>query len=358
MSDFENYLMSGKRHAKLSPESLELMGKQAANAFLDEDISLNDSIAKLAGAHDDISAEQIKRIVEFANTAVYLAKHDQNKTAGSEHSYPQFELADAGRIIQDLSDGARPTVVTKTDIDYSRQAKKEKVSSSRTEKALEELFKVASAEKDYSEETVINEVMAAKETLLALKQNIGDRYNQHESLFKEAAAEFYDIVKRHVLEGGSFGEVYTALQSVAGDDLSDNLQPIVKGLISEKVAKAEDLKKQFADKEKSAHRTVNPEHPLLKTYAAMVMAGEELQKTAGVLDEVHQELGALTDFIKEAFTKEKAAGLLSSLPGMIGKLGRGAIGEMRRNPIQTLGTAKSLMPQRQPAPVPPGAGGF
>lgn len=358
MDEFSNYLLSGKNHAKLSPESLEMMGKQAANMFLDHGIALNDGIAKLAGEHQEVSAEQIKRIVEFANTAVYLAKHDQSKTAGAEHSYPQFELADAGRVIQDLSDGARPTVVTKTDVDYSRQAKKEKVSSVQTEEALTELFKVASEEKDYSRETVVNQVMSAKETLIGLMDNLQDRYNQNESLFKEATAEFYDHMKRHILDGGSFGEAYGALKASVGETAYSYMEPIVKGLIHEKIASFEDLKKQFASSEKVAHRIVNPEHPIIHSFSAMAMAGEELQKLSYALTQVGSELDAVQVFIKQAyFTKEALGPLVAGLARAAPSIGRGltAIGKkVAKDPIgavNAVGTVKDMIPKK--APVPP-----
>ncbi len=358
MDEFSNYLLSGKNHAKLSPESLELMGKQAANMFLDEGIALNDGIAKLAGEYNDVSAEQIKRVVEFANTAVYLAKHDQSKTAGADHSYPQFELADAGRIIQDLSDGARPTVVTKTDVDYSRQAKKEKVSSPQTEEALADLFKVASSEKDFSRESIVHQVMSAKESLIGLKDNIQDRYNTNESFFKQATAEFYDQVKRHILDGGSFGEAYAALKSSIGDQVHSYMEPIVKGLIQEKVASVDELKKQFASAEKIAHRVVNPDHPLLHSFSAMAMAGEELQKLSYALTQVESELEAVQGFIKQAyFTKEALGPLVAGLARAAPSIGRGlsTIGKkIAKDPIgavNAVGTVKDMIPKK--APVPP-----
>jgi hypothetical protein len=43
MSDeLTNYLMNGSRHASLSAESLELIGKQAATRFLNEGLALNE----------------------------------------------------------------------------------------------------------------------------------------------------------------------------------------------------------------------------------------------------------------------------------------------------------------------------
>lgn len=362
MDEFTDYLLSGKNHAKLSPESLEMMGKEAATMFLRDGVSLNDSISKLAAQHDYISPEQVKRVVEFANTAVYLAKHDQDKTAGSDHSYPQFDLADAGRVIQDLSDGARPTVVTNTDVDYNRQIKKVKISSKETEQGLADMFKTASAEKDYSKETIVHEVMSAKETLTALQDNLMDRYNQHESLFKEAASEFYDVLKRHILDGGSFGEAYAATETITGDETKTLLEPIVGRLIQEKVASVSQLKKQLAEGEKLAHGLVDPSHPLIQSYSAMIMSGEDLRTTMTALSEVQSELSDVNTFIKNAFAPAVMAagrGLLAAGSSMLrsktlgGSLARNAIGEMKRNPVSTVATAASMVPKKQPAPVPP-----
>lgn len=307
MSELSDYVLSGKNHAKISPESLEMMGKQAANMFLEEGIALNDSIAKLAGEHADISAEQVKRIAEFANTNVYLAKHDQNKASGSEHSYPQYDLADPGRIIQDLSDGARPTIVTKTDIDYSRSAKKVKVSSAKDEALFEAMFKGASAEeKDYSSETIATDVLNAKHMLVGLKDNISSLYTQHESLFKEAAADFYVSVKEHVLEGGSLGDVVGALSNVTDlPAVKQHIAPIVTRLISEKVASVDDLTLQMKTA-KAAHRETDADHPIVKTYSAMVMAGTELQKQAAALSDVNENLEKINKHLKDTFLTPKA----------------------------------------------------
>ena len=165
--DLTEYLLSDRSTATISPEMLELLGKQAANQYLDSGISLNESIAKLAGAHPDINVEQVKRVVEFANTAVHLGLHDKNKTAGARESYPQFELADAGRIVQDLTDGARPTRLTQVDVEYGRQPQKLKISEATSDALLADLFKVKEAQiRDdlgYTSEAVVDEIMGAKD---------------------------------------------------------------------------------------------------------------------------------------------------------------------------------------------------
>lgn len=306
MDPLSDYILGGKTHAKISPESLEMMGKQAANMFLEEGVALNDSIAKLAAEHADISAEQVKRIAEFANTNVYLAKHDQNKASGSEHSYPQYELADPGRIIQDLSDGARPTIVTKTDIDYSRNAKKVKTSSAKDEALFESMFKGASSEeKDYSTETIVTDVLNAKHTLVGLKDSLSSLYTQHESLFKEASADFYSSVKEHVLEGGSLADVVGALSNVS-ESARTHLEPVVARLLQEKVASSAYLSAQIRELSKTAHRETDHNHPIVKSYSAMVLAGTELRKQAMALSDVNENLEKIDAFIKAQFLTPKA----------------------------------------------------
>lgn len=362
MDEFTSYLLSGKSHAKISPESLELMGKEAASIYLKEGVPLNTSIAKIASEHDNISTEQIKRIVEFANTAVYLAKHDQDKTAGAESSYPQFDLADSSQVLKDLSIQARPEIRTSTDIDYDRSVVKLKISSAKTEAALEELFKSANGdEKDYSKETIVHEVMSAKETLTSMRDNLVDRFNQQESLFKEATAEFYDNLKRHLLEGGSFGEAYAAVKSIVGEDSNSILEPFVGRLIQEKVSSVSQLKKQLAEGEKFAG-VVDSSHPMVQSLSAMVLSGEDLRSTSLALDEVGSELDDVNAFIKNAFAPAVMAagrGLATAASGLLrsktvgGSLARGALGEMRKNPVSTAATVASMIPKKQPAPVPP-----
>lgn len=353
MDELSTYLLNGKSHASISPESLELMGKKAATAFLSDGVELDDSIAKLAGEYQDISPEQIKRVVEFANTAVYLAKHDQAKTAGADHSYPQFKLADAGRILQDLSDGARPTVVTNTDVDYSREAQKPKLSSAPLEAALAELFKTASSEEDYSTETIVHQLLSTKEMLTNLRDNLQDQYNQNESLFKEASAEFYDQAKRHLLDGGSYGDVVMAAKASGVEDetMNEVLLPIVKSLLKEKVAGVTALRDM-------AGREIDPDNILTRSFGATVMSGQEMQVLSTALQDVHQELEQVQDFIKKAYFSKEA--FLGAVAKAGSSLLKGGVAAAKAHPISTamdVGHAASgMLGKKQPPPVPPMGG--
>lgn len=307
-SELHSYLSSGHRHADLSPEKLELMGKMAANLFLSEDVSLNEGVAKLAGEHPDINHEQVKRVCEFANTAVYLARHDQSKTAGAESSYPQYQLADPARVIQDLSDGARPTVVTAVDADYGRQPeKKQKVSASKADELLSELFGTkeaqARADLDFSKETAIQEIMDAKSALTGLRDSLSSTGEGFDLSIKEASAEYYDVVKRHILGGGDFVDVLAAVKTAAVGDakISDILGPVIDGLLREKVATADTLARSTKALEKVAHRVVNAEHPLVVLPRTIASLDLEIDKIAHGLEDVEAQLSKVNGFIREKY---------------------------------------------------------
>lgn len=297
-----SYLLNDEhRHAPISPESLEMMGKEAANMFLDGGVALNEGVAKLAGAHDDINHEQVKRICEFANTAVYLARHDQSKTAGAASSYPQFMLADPNRVIQDLSDGARPTVVTQTDADYGRQPFK-KISHDIGYAALGEMFgKTASAEPDHSVDTGVDNILATKNQLVGLRDNLTHTGETFDLMRKEAEAEYYDLVKRHLLDGGGFEDVMVSARSsgVGEERVGAALQPVVSQLIKEKVASPDRLKAGVRNLEKVAHRVLNQEHPFVKTFVTLLALDDEIEKVASGLASVTEQLDAVNTFIKE-----------------------------------------------------------
>lgn len=306
MSSELSTLLAGSHYARISPEQLELLGKQAANMLLNEGISLNEGVAKLAGAYPDINQEQIKRICEFANTDVHLAMHDKDKTAGAEASYPQFDLADPARIIQDLSDGARPTTVTQTDADYGRQPhKKEKVSSAKSDALLEEMFGMKEARQradlDFSRETAIHGATEARDALIGLRDSLSSTGEGFDLSFKQASADYYDCVKRHLLEGGGFEDVMFAAKSSGAtqEKLAEILSPVVIRLLREKVASSEALKEGVKSLDKVAHRVLNEDHPLASLFKSVVSLDHEIEKVASGLVQVEGELKKVNGFIKE-----------------------------------------------------------
>jgi hypothetical protein len=303
-NDLSSFLAGGHHHASISPEMLEVLGKQAANLYLDEHVALNEAVVKVASAYDDISAEQVKRVVEFANTATYLALHEKNKTAGVKTSYPQFALADPGQVLQNMDASSRPTVVTQVDKAYGQQPEREKVSAAEDprEAALAEMFgvKEKTAEIDFSKDTALHEVTSAKDMLVGMRDSLRGSVETLDLMHKEASAELYEKAKRHVLDGGSMADIYRAV-AAGSDDLekvSEVLRPIVVGFLRENVMSAEAMKRDMGGIDKVAHRLINPENSMVKTAQAVMGCSEEIKVVANGLEEVEPELKKVDDFLR------------------------------------------------------------
>jgi hypothetical protein len=349
---------SAHRHASLSAESLELLGKTAANAYLTQGIRLNTSIAKQAAAHPDISNAQVQRICEFANTAVYLAQHDKNKLAGAGSSYPQFELADAARVIQDISSGSRPTVVTRTDIEYDLQPKggRSKTASARQrdDQLVELLFatnpgdgeqfnqgrwegrgdvavalrkEVDPEDKNHwniegtlgevrrlraeverqktaqetSLDTAATIVLTAKHKLAGMRDVLRNAHGEFRGLKEEAETEFYGLSKEHLLSGQSFTDILAAAQATGDEStkIASAMQPFIDRLLGEQVTTAAKLTAGVRGLEKVAHRRVDAEHPLVQSFASVLHANGEMAAIDLVLQEIDAGMENLNQFIRD-----------------------------------------------------------
>jgi len=302
--DLSRFITSGgSRGTAITPEKLELMGKEAANLLVEKSIPLNDSITKMAASLPEINSEQVRRVVEFANTASYLNYHEQHKTAGADSSYPQFDLADADVVLHNLSADHRPEA--SVDISYGRAPEKQKISTAKLETELETLFLGTEkrASLDFTPETVVHHIMDAKDHLISLKNSLEHSGEQLDMLLKEAEASYYDDVKHHLLDGGSFADVVRGAMEIYGetDRLKEAMVPVLAQLLKEKVCSAKDLERVYPDLEKVASRIVDQEHPFVATAGAIASLREEIEKIATSLVEVDASLVRVKTAIREEF---------------------------------------------------------
>lgn len=306
MSDeLTSYLLSSGKRTALTPERLEMLGKEAASKLWNDGVPLNSTIRKTLSEFDDVNAEQVKRIVEFANQSAYLAQHDKFKVAGSDSSYPQFELADSARILQDITMSGQPSRATSFDVAYASSPQKPKIASVDVDAELATMFSY-SKEKTASEQTPegsVEEVMGTKQMLVDLRDNLARSGERFDLLLKEAQDQYYDLAKTHLLEGGSFVDILAAARSTAVGDakIASVMRPVVEQLIGEHVARPTTLMESVRDLEKIAHRVVNQEHPFVTTFGAIVSLQTEVEKTAAGLDEVNGQLQTINSFIKEHY---------------------------------------------------------
>lgn len=100
----------------MSGEELEVLGKRASAMYRCGGCTLNDAVVetvKKAG----LSPEQVKRVVEFANTDAYLKEFEKK---GATHKYIDFHggPANPSEILKDLNDGGGGTVFDTGSGDY------------------------------------------------------------------------------------------------------------------------------------------------------------------------------------------------------------------------------------------------
>jgi hypothetical protein len=291
------FLTSDRLQPSVAPEVLELLGKQAAAAYLEHGTPPTRTIVKLASEGNRYTAEHIKRICELANQSIYLGIHDKNKVASAGSSYPQFPLADPTQVVQQLTVAAKPVVEGSVDPSYGSLPNEKKASIN--DEQLAELFGQPT-QIDFSSETVATDITALKDSMRGLKDNLTHLADQHDNVAKYASEKYYDEVKRHMLDGGSIADVVNAAQTtgLSAEKVATVINPVVTRLMQEKVAGAHTLKHQLKSLEKLAHRQVNPEHPFVALVSEIADANDTIAMCSVKIAEANEAIHDIDEFIK------------------------------------------------------------
>lgn len=309
--DLSQFLRSGAGRAALTPEKLELMGKEAAALLIEKNVPLLDGVVKVASQHPDMNAEQVRRVVEFANTEAYLSFHQKNKTAGSESSYPQFKLADPELVLAKLGAASRPATETETDVAFQALPAQQRASNAAREAALEALFlgenreRAKTAAAHITNDSAAHNILSAKSDLQDLKATLEHSGERIQLLRKQAEADYYDSMKRHVLDGGSMVDVLRAAAETGleGEKIASVLTPFFSKLQEEKVCSKGAFSKEAMALGETIHREVDTEHPFVAGFAAVVSLVDEEEKVAGALEDVNAQLAKVQRAIKEEFLR-------------------------------------------------------
>ena len=144
MHDLPSVMLLQQSHAvPRSGEELEVLGKCAAQKYVEGACgNLSDAVVETV-KHAGLSPEQVKRVVEFANTDAYLTEHRKE----GEAKYVTFEggPADPAEVLRDLNDGGGGTVFDRGLADYSLPPLSKVASSGLEERNLASLEKTAAA---------------------------------------------------------------------------------------------------------------------------------------------------------------------------------------------------------------------
>lgn len=236
MSTFLDYLTSDPGFVDLKPSSFDVGGQfvrklasykeSAVNGFLRNNIDMNQTIAKIA-QDDNLNDNQIHRVIEEANTQVYLVKHAQCQNNYDREVY--FPLAD----LQKVKDFMNNKQATAASLD-SKLEKKASYENSDGDEALNafnasfyDTTSLALDQEITAEEVVARELFKKHGEL---KADLSNKI----AAFNASVYEFADVMlslDRHFADTQSIFK-----HACIKGDLKIDKQQAVKLAISEKVA--------------------------------------------------------------------------------------------------------------------------
>ena len=304
MSDLPSQSLFQQLHSRsVTGEHLEVLGKQAAARWhAGEFDSLTEAVvAMVKTAH--LSPEQVKRVIEFTNTAAYL---DEFKKEGATHRVIEFSggPADPSEILKDLNDGGGGTVFDAGTSDYHSPPKEAsaKTASAHDENALSELFSGPPVE-SIAYENPHAEVIDLKDKLAAAADHLQSEISGLEIVFGELGSRVYYQVKQAALEGYPLGHVLQAWQEVSPDDdyIKVAFELITPKLLREGVFHTLEQMENSVDKLAGA-RVVNQAHPLVQDFSEFCQTLTVLAEKRAAREEILHHLGHLTNYLKTAST--------------------------------------------------------
>jgi len=331
----QQLLTGGSSNQGVSPELLETLGKQAAQRFLKDETSLNESIVKLASEYPGIQNEHVKRISEFANNAVFQKMHSD-----SADKNVHFDVADPGVIIRDLKDGGSPNHDGKTLNNGPSQGKTsghpavgdgsnyrkppgyesspssdqgfQDLSSAFTEFSRQDntsgvegtgepISKTAAAAPVVVDHELhadpIHDVHDADVRLRATEEKLKEAHECFDLILKQAEEEFYQAAKSECLnpEGSGLSGVTQVVKLAAPSHrfAFQILKPVAERLVKEGAVRSSEMSKTA-----SMNRVVNTDHPLFRTFSGIVKAANERDKSALALDEVQKSREQTQGFLQ------------------------------------------------------------
>jgi hypothetical protein len=285
----------------LQPETLRAVAESAAHEFLTNKIPLNTTIFKEASELSGLTQEHVKRIVEKANEAVFLAKHGQDKLAGSKVSSPSWPLADSAVVIKKLGKLASPVVAGASDYDSMPE-----IPSKRAEEAadwLHNALKLSSAPEPLDLREMRKQASSMLEDIRRNQQTIDGMIDEHQAGLLAEQSAFFKEACRHLEEGHPIDEILVAAGSACQDEAKTAalLEPFIRRLVGEGYVALPKLASAAGNLDSYRGRVVDPTHPLVSHFRAVVEHTEALAKTTGARIALDQEEQKVASHIQKNF---------------------------------------------------------
>jgi hypothetical protein len=332
-------LLQQQKSNPRSGEELEVMGKRAANLWAEGRFNnLSDSVVDVV-KEAGLSAEQVKRVVEFTNVNAFLEEFRKEGTASKYVDFGDGKLADTSRVLHDLNDGGDPgeEVDVQTNA-YNEQPLRVKQASLEDADWVQ-FFGDPSKEEDYPMAEPHAEYWAVREKLAGMLEHMTTQLSGLETAYGDVSRNLYGHTKRACRDGVPLGDIIRAWSSVEPDPtfIKCAFELISPTLVKDEVFRCFDDVGESITK-MSSSRVVNPEHPLVTSY-------QEYCEILDKLAEVREQRDGLAErlaFLEYQF--EKSANAIGKTVRVLGAAGKhtGAIGEAIGG--KTLGGVAKYLP--------------
>lgn len=318
MSELPTQARHQQAHAlPVSGEHLEVMGKKAAADWQQSLYpTLTEAVTETV-KQAQLSPEQVKRVVEFTNTAAFLTEF---KKEGSSHRVIEFDggPADISIILMDLNDGGGGTVFDRGTLDYSSppsHGSSTKTASSEEEEAFAAMFGIKEGSREITEPFAdpYAPVLAMHDKLAGAASHLTSEISGFEIAYADLGDRLYHQVKQASLNGVSLGQVLQALELVAPAEeyIKVAFTLMTPRLLREGVFPEVDSMLASFDKVASAGTTLNEEHPLVADFKDFCDVLQKLAEVRAVRTEVIENRDGLSGILKNAAsTASKAVKVL------------------------------------------------
>ena len=311
MRDDHNFSDAQQRQARpISGGELEQMGKSAAEMWSGGAYpSLHEAVVGTVKCAR-LSPEQVKRVVEFANTTAYLTEF---RKEGMGHKYIDFGEggpANPSTVLQDLNDGGGGTVFDtgKTaSLNVSAYA-----TAPKPYNPLEGEEKTASSASRFVGDPYA-EAYELRDTLEGQAGHVKEALRQASRNHAHFSADLYEEVKRAALSGYSLGDVTHALSSAAIDDVF--VKAAMAGMIDPLLEQGVFLspEKLAASFTKVAGGTPDLTHPMVLAFQGWCASLEKSASLRKEAQELEEGVATLNSFIRK-----QAGGLIGAAKKVFG----------------------------------------
>lgn len=344
-------LMQQEKAKSRTGEELETFGKYAAAQYLKGECkTLSEAVVesvKVAG----LSPEQVRRVVEFANTSAYLQKF---ASEGPSHKVISFKGGPASfpDVIRDLNDGGSPKTASvgpsSSLHDYALPPPSPTALMFRSPELTGEVdTKLASAfaveEQVYPFSDPMREALDLRDKIAGLHDEATAELSALENVYLDCCEELFHEVKQASLSGVPLGHVVKAMGLVTDDP---ELFKVAFAVLSPRLVTNEVFRDEAAVVDSLAKTAgagiVNPEHPMLVAFGEFCGTLQKMAATRAVRADAEQQLGILSRFVtKAASVAAEAGAAIGEVASHLPKAWRAATGAAARAsaPAAEFGTA-------------------